>query len=53
MLSADNKILDIRMISLSEESTAGSGSGSVKNPVCKNKSPSILRIPLGCLRMCV
>ena len=49
MLSTDNETLDILMILLSEESIAHFSPGSVKNLVCKNKSPSILSIPLGFL----
>lgn len=47
MPSTDNKILNIHMILLSEESRVDFGPGSVKNVECKNKSPSILSIPLG------
>ena len=49
MPGTDNEILNILMILLSEESTADFRPRSVKNLVCKNKSLSILSIPLGFL----
>lgn len=48
-LLTDNKVLNIHMILLSEESRVDFIPGSVKNPGSKNKSPSILSIPLGFL----
>jgi hypothetical protein len=42
MLSTDNQILNIHVISLSKESTVDFSPGSVKSVVCKSKSLSNL-----------
>lgn len=49
MPSTDNKILNIHVILVSEDSTVDFIPGSVKNLRSKNKNPSILGIPLGFL----